>query len=58
MLQWPSVPNKFYRVMQSAYLRSGFTVMADHLPASPPLNTYTDTVSLAATRFYRIEMEP
>ncbi len=57
MLQWPSVPNKFYRVLQSADLQSGFTVLAGHLPASPPLNIYTDTVGLAATRFYRIEME-
>jgi hypothetical protein len=35
----------------------GFTNLATHLPATPPVNVHTDNVSGVGCRFYRVQVE-
>jgi hypothetical protein len=41
-VSWLSVAGKTYTVHKSSNLASGFTVLQDNLPATPPVNTFTD----------------
>ena len=51
-----SVTGRFYTVTRADDLASGFgATIASNLPATPPLNTLTDTNTAAgAAHFYRI----
>jgi len=56
VITWMSVSNKFYSLYHVADLQTGFTGIASHLPATPPVNSYTDRVDCAIS-FYRLEVE-
>jgi len=58
VLQWPSAEGRRYTVQRSESLPSGFTSLWLHLPATPPLNVYTDaTATGGGPYFYRIRQE-
>lgn len=59
-LQWPSVAGRYYRLLNSTNLLTGFaTIIQTNLVATPPLNTFTNTSpSDAKTTFYRLQLEP
>ena len=54
-IQWTSVAGKTYTLHKSTNLQAGFSVLADNLPATPPLNTFTDPNPNAAA-FYIISV--
>jgi len=54
-LQWPSTAGANYIVQQSTDLRQGFHNWTGTLPATPPVNTYSDGFQPGASAvFYRI----
>jgi hypothetical protein len=55
VLQWPSVGGKSYNVWFTTNLSSPFTVIASNLAATPPFNSYQNTVTPAGAVYYRIE---
>ena len=56
VLSWSSVSNRIYEVRQTASLGAGFTqVVQAAIPATPPVNTATVTVTIALSgAFYRV----
>ncbi len=59
VLRWRSESNRAYAVWAAPDLRLPFADrIASNLPATPPVNVYTDAVAGAATRFYGIQIEP
>ena len=56
-VQWSSVSNKQYFIDRSTNLLQGFTPLASNLPATPPVNIYTDTTISADSMHYRIGVE-
>ncbi|MBU0678242.1 MAG: hypothetical protein KJ626_08980 [Verrucomicrobia bacterium] len=59
IIQWPSVSNKSYRILQSTNLLTGdFSGLASHISATPPVNTFTNpSPSSSPAVYYRIELE-
>lgn len=58
--EWPSAAGRHYRLLRGTNLLTGFdTVVQTNLPATPPLNTLTDTLPVASKNtFYRLQIEP
>ncbi len=57
ILRWASVSNSLYTVQHSTNLPSGFSVLRAHIPATPPLNTYTDAVNGVWMKFWKVKKE-
>ncbi len=57
LVQWQSESNKQYVLWRSTNLLEGFVRMASNIPASYPINTYTDAPPTNAMRAYRIELQ-
>ncbi|GEM_PF-1116855 len=57
-LEWESAPDRTYSIWGSSNLTSGLNeLVAHHLPATPPLNTFLDTtVRSNRVYFYRLQM--
>jgi hypothetical protein len=55
LLQWPSAAGKSYNVWFTTNMSSPFTVIASNLAATPPFNSYQNTVSSGGVGYYRIE---
>jgi len=53
VLQWPSVAGRLYSVRLLPHPLDEGTTLDSGIPATPPLNTYTDTVTRSAA-FYRV----
>ncbi|MCX7009602.1 MAG: formylglycine-generating enzyme family protein [Kiritimatiellaeota bacterium] len=59
VILWSSVSNRTYNVLFSTNLIEGFSVMETNLPASPPVNVYTDSVHKTAPMiFYKVGVQP
>jgi subtilisin family serine protease len=60
MLQWPSTADRYYRLLRSTNLLSGFDqLVLTNIAATPPLNTVTDPApAFSSSVFYRLELEP
>lgn len=56
VITWPSASNRIYAVSMATNLPDAFIPIAINLPATPPLNTYTDAAPTNAVRIYRIEL--
>jgi hypothetical protein len=59
LVQWNSASNRTYRLWRTQNLLQGFaTLVGSGIPATPPMNTYTDTTAvLTGPYIYRIELE-
>ena len=58
-VNWSSVGGKRYRVLWSTNLNQpGFSNLATNVPATPPVNSFSDTNAVDGVRFYRIDLEP
>ena len=55
LLRWPGVAGKSYNVWFTSDLSSPFTVIANDLAATPPVNSFQTTVGPAAAGFYRVD---
>jgi carboxypeptidase T len=58
LLQWPSVANQLYTLLQSTSLSAPFSIVASNLPAQPPVNTYTNSTPVVGSRFFRLLLQP
>ncbi|HEY8240335.1 MAG TPA: right-handed parallel beta-helix repeat-containing protein [Kiritimatiellia bacterium] len=58
IVRWSSVSGRNYAVAGGTNLSLAFSYLATNLPASPPVNAYTDDAFNAGARFYRIETGP
>ncbi len=60
VIRWSSESNRSYTVRASADLAAGpgFGPITNGLPATHPVNAYTDTVGGLERRFYRVELDP
>lgn len=57
-LTWDSGPDEVFTVERAAALPGPFVAVASNLPATPPLNVYTDTPPAAAeAAFYRVRTD-
>lgn len=54
VLRWSSVTNHLYTVHYSTNLLTGFSVLQSNIPASPAVNSYTDSVLTVPQRFWKI----
>jgi hypothetical protein len=53
---WSSEPKHYYDLWRSTNLVNGFDVrLGVNLPATPPMNVYTDKTANGNSVFYRIE---
>ena len=57
VLQWPSATNRIYTIYRCEDLANGFEAVATNMAATPPGNTYTDTVETLDRVYYRIQAE-
>lgn len=55
VIRWLSREDEAYNILRATDLLTGFETIASAIPATPPENAYTDTVS-GASGFYRIEV--
>ncbi len=58
VLQWPSASNRVYMLMRSNKLCQGFQAVAEGIPSTAPMNTYTDHPPAWASLFYRVAVRP
>ena len=57
ILRWSSVANHTYNVLTSSSPNGSYVPAATNLPATPPVNSFTDTNLLGKTNvFYRIQV--
>ena len=54
IIRWPGVSNATYDVERAFNLTGGFWLVASNLPATPPVNTFTDNLSDNPGAFYRV----
>lgn len=55
---WPSASGRVYRVFGATNPLSDYLLLHDNIPATPPMNVFTDGVFGAGVRgFYRIDVE-
>lgn len=57
-LDWVSVSNRTYSVQRTAELRGPWNTIATDLPATAPINVYTDSVGNAKNAYYRLQTAP
>jgi len=57
-VQWASVAERIYDLYRSTNLIAGFDAhVGTNLPATPPVNVFTDHAVSGASVFYRIEVK-
>lgn len=56
VVTWLSVSGRLYRLERTTNLLTSFGAVDSHIPATPPLNTYTDS-PVALPGFYRVTVE-
>ncbi len=59
LVTWQSATGRVYTVLGATNLTgSGFDlILRTNLPATPPMNVYTDVVEGAVQKFYRVKLE-
>jgi hypothetical protein len=57
-LQWNSASNRFYTLQRSTNLATaaGYTNLSPDVPATPPVNSYTDSPGPGGALFYRVRV--
>ena len=56
IIEWPSTNDRVYRLMRTTNLTEQLSPIAIDIPATPPINVYTDNVSNAQGVYYRIDV--
>ena len=57
VLRWLSREGDVYGVQKATDVRSGFAPLATGLPATPPVNVYTDATETVSGAYYRVRVE-
>jgi hypothetical protein len=58
IIQWLSASNRFYSVARGTSLWEDFSLLVSNIPAHPPINSYTDNVTVNPLGFYQITVSP
>jgi hypothetical protein len=58
ILSWSSEGGRQYAAWSSTNVASGFSLLSNNIPATPPINTYTDHMESISERCYRIQVQP
>jgi hypothetical protein len=54
VIRWSSVANHHYTIHFSTNLLTGFSVLQSNLPATPPMNSYTDSMATTSQKFWKV----
>ena len=54
ILHWTSITNHTYTIHYSTNLVSGFSPIVSNIPATLPINTYTDLIENVSQKFWKI----
>jgi hypothetical protein len=54
VIRWSSIANHLYTVHASTDLATGFSVLQSNLPATPAVNSYTDSIPIISQKFWKI----
>ena len=54
VLRWSSTTNKLYTVHHSTNLLTGFSVLQSNIPATPAINSYTQSVLTVPQKFWKV----
>ena len=57
ILEWQSASNKSYCLLSSTSLLSPFAVITNGIPATPPTNTFTDSIAGTDAAYYRVRLD-
>lgn len=58
VLRWSSIANHQYAVHASGGLPEGFAPLEQGIPATPPVNVYTDAVGATQRKFWKVSTDP
>lgn len=58
VVHWSSLSNHTYTIYESTNLTEGFTILQGGLPATPDVNSFTDTVTTTLQKYWKIETDP
>ncbi len=58
VVAWQSQPFRVYTLERATNLSAAFSTVRSTLPATPPMNTYTDAVVGTGPYFYRVRITP
>ena len=58
IIRWSSVTNHTYTIFCSTNLLAGFSVLQSNIPATPVVNSYTDSVLAVGRKFWKITTNP
>lgn len=58
VLRWSSVTNHSYTIHYSTNLLAGFSVLQSNIPATPAINTYTDSTPAIPQKCWKITTDP
>ena len=58
VLRWSSITNKQYTVHYSTNLLTGFSVLQSNVPATPTINSYTDSFISVTQKYWKITTDP
>ena len=58
LVEWSSVTNRFYSILRSPNLLTGFQILSSNRPATPPVNSHLDTTAAPpGPYFYRLRLQ-
>jgi len=57
IVRWQSATGRVYLLKAATNLMTGFSTLTNGIPATPTVNVYTDAVSGAVQKFYKVEVE-
>lgn len=58
VIRWGSLTNHTYAIYGSTNLLSGFAALQNNISGTPPFNAYTDTVTAAGQKFWKVVTDP
>ena len=58
ILRWSSIANHQYAVHASTGLPAAFATLQQGIPATPPVNVYTDAVTATQRKFWKVSTDP
>ena len=54
VIRWGSLSNKQYTIHYSTNLLSGFTALQSNIPATPSMNSYTDSLATFTQKYWKV----
>ena len=54
VIRWGSLSNKQYTIHYSTNLLSGFTALQSNIPATPSINSYTDSLATYTQKYWKV----